>query len=133
MCNTINVYVQDHDLLSKNKIKRCGEVFVKNLTPKLLVRSGKQSIRSAYSLGAFRTPPVQTLYVEAHEPFLSSRRLNLSLNYVIKLNSCPSNPAYSCVFEPQNAKLYEISIRHSSPWPQDASAFGELWVGHRRT
>ena len=33
------------------------------------------------ALGAFRTSPVQSLYVEAHEPSLASRRLTLSLNY----------------------------------------------------
>ena len=35
--------------------------------------------------------------------------LKLSLNYVLKLKSVPENPAYSCVFEPQNTKLFEES------------------------
>ena len=47
--------------------------------------------------------------MDAHEPSLSSRHLKLSLNNVIKLNSCPTNPTYSCVFELQNAKLFEKS------------------------
>ena len=58
-------------------------------------------------LGAFRTSPAQSLYIEAHEPSLTTRRLKLSLNYVLKLKSQPENPAYSCVFEPQNTKLFE--------------------------
>ena len=29
------------------------------------------------------------------------------MNYVLKLNTCPDNPAYSCVFEPPNPKLFE--------------------------
>ena len=33
----------------------------------------------------------------------------LSMNYVLKLNTCPNNPAYSCVFEPPNSKLFEKS------------------------
>ena len=37
-----------------------------------------QGLRTA--LGAFRTPPAQSMYVEAHKLFL--RRLKLSLNYV---------------------------------------------------
>ena len=41
------------------------------------------------ALGAFRTSPTQSLYVEAYEPFLASRRLNLALNYVLKLKSLP--------------------------------------------
>ena len=59
--------------------------------------------------GAFRTSPAQRLYIEAHEPSLTTRRLKLSLNYVLKLKSLPENPAYSCVFEPENNKLFEES------------------------
>ena len=29
------------------------------------------------------------------------------MNYVLKLKTCPDNPAYSCVFEPPNSKLFE--------------------------
>ena len=66
-----------------------------------------QGLRIA--LGAFRTSPAQSLYIEAHEPSLITRRLKLSLNYVLKLKSLPENPAYSCVFEPENTKLFEES------------------------
>ena len=33
----------------------------------------------------------------------------MSMNYVLKLKTCPENPAYSCVFEPPNSKLFEKS------------------------
>ena len=66
-----------------------------------------QGLRIA--LGAFRTSPAQSLYIEAHEPSLTTRRLKLSLNYVLKLKSLPENPAYSCVFEPENTKLFEAA------------------------
>ena len=66
-----------------------------------------QGLRIA--LGAFRTSPAQSLYIEAHERSLTTRRLKLSLNYVLKLKSLPENPAYSCVFEPENTKLFEES------------------------
>ena len=33
----------------------------------------------------------------------------MSLNYVLKLKSLPENPACSCVFEPENTKLFEES------------------------
>ena len=49
-------------------------------------------------LGAFHTCPAQSLYIEAHEPSLTTRRLKLSLNYILKLKSLLENPAYSCVF-----------------------------------
>ena len=64
-----------------------------------------QGLRIA--LGAFRTSPAQSLYVEAHESSLTTRQVKLSLNYVLKLKSLPENPAYSCVFEPENTKLFE--------------------------
>jgi len=65
-----------------------------------------QGLRIA--LGAFRTS-AQSLYIEAREPSLTTRRLKLSLNYVLKLKSLPENPACSCVFEPENTKLFEES------------------------
>ena len=66
-----------------------------------------QGLRIA--LGAFCTSLAQSLYIEAHEPSLTTRRLKLSLNYVLKLKSLPEDPAYSCVFEPENTKLFEES------------------------
>ena len=66
-----------------------------------------QGLRIA--LGAFRTSPAQSLYIEAHEPSLTTHRLKLSLNYILKLKALPENPAYSCVFEPENTKLFEES------------------------
>jgi ribonuclease HI len=50
-------------------------------------------------LGAFRTTPISSLHVEANEPPLRLRREMLALQYMLKLRSNPSNPAYSCVFE----------------------------------
>ena len=49
-----------------------------------------QGLRIA--LGAFRTSPAQSLYIEAHEPSLTTCRLKLSLNYVLKLKS-PGKPS----------------------------------------
>ena len=67
------------------------------------------------ALGAFRTSPAQSLYVEVHEPKLASRRLELAINYVRKLKSLPENPAYSRVFEPENLKLFEESASKIPP------------------
>ena len=43
-------------------------------------------------LGAFRTSPVESLYVEAHEPSLSNRRMTLDLQYLMRLEKLPSHP-----------------------------------------
>ena len=66
-------------------------------------------------LGAFRTSPVKSLYVEAGEPSLHLRRLKLSLNYVIKLKSLPENPAYSCVLNPQYITKYAANPSVTPP------------------
>ena len=51
-----------------------------------------QGLRLA--LGAFRTSPVESLYVEAEEPSLYLRREKLTLRYAIRLAANPSNPAH---------------------------------------
>ena len=58
-----------------------------------------QGLRLA--LGAFRTSPVTSLYVEADEPSLTLRREKLSLQYAIRLAANPSNPAFKVTFSPQ--------------------------------
>ena len=59
------------------------------------------------SLGAFRSSPVESLYVEAHEPPLEILRDMLALQYVLKLKANPENPAYDVVFNPKHQKLYK--------------------------
>ena len=59
------------------------------------------------ALGAFRTSPVASLYVEADEPSLNSRREKLSLQYAIRLAASPSNPAHEVTFPPNYVDLYE--------------------------
>ena len=50
-------------------------------------------------LGAFKTSLVDSLYTEAHETPLQLWSENLALQDCIKLKSCPSNPAYDCIFQ----------------------------------
>ena len=68
-----------------------------------------QGLRLA--LGAFRTSPVESLYVEADEPSFYLRREKLALHYAIRLAVNPSNPAYNITFPPHISEdivnLYE--------------------------
>ena len=57
-----------------------------------------QGLRLA--LGAFRTSPVESLYVEAEEPSLYLRRETLALQYAIRLAANPSNPTFKVTFAP---------------------------------
>ena len=59
------------------------------------------------ALGAFRTSPVSSLYVEADAPSLWLRREKLSLQYAIRLAANPSNPAFEFIFQPQFQEYYE--------------------------
>ena len=58
-------------------------------------------------LGAFRTSPIQSLYVVANEPPLYLRFDKLCIQYALKLRSNPDNPAYDVVFSPQFYDLYD--------------------------
>ena len=68
-----------------------------------------QGLRLA--LGAFRTSPVQSLYVEAEEPSLYLRREKLALQYSIRIAANPSNPVHKVSFPPyiseEVVQLYE--------------------------
>ena len=59
------------------------------------------------ALGAFRTSPVVSLYVEADEPSLYLRREKLSLQYAIRLAANHSNPAPEVSFPPKYVERYE--------------------------
>ena len=43
-------------------------------------------------LGAFRISPVESFYVDAHEPSLGATRAKLSLQHASKVNSLPKHP-----------------------------------------
>jgi len=84
-------------------------------------KSYKQMLDSVrLALGAFRTSPVQSLYIEANELSLQNRRLKLSLQYAVKIKANKSNPAYSLVFNPQFTPLYESK-------PKSVRSFGNSY------
>ena len=64
-----------------------------------------QGIRQA--LGDFRTPPADSLLVEANEPSLNDRREKLSLQFASKLKSNRSNPTYNTVLRPNYFTLFQ--------------------------
>ena len=80
---------------------------------KMLNTIHHQGLRLA--LGAFRTSPVESLYVEAGELPLEQRRIKLSLQYITKLRSTPSNPAYDCIFRPNYEHKYLKNTKVTAP------------------
>nr|XP_042902786.1 uncharacterized protein LOC122270226 [Parasteatoda tepidariorum] len=69
------------------------------------------------SSGAFRTLPVESLYVLCSEPSLHFRRYKLSLDYYFKIKANPLHPLYSCVCHPQ-------LVTHFSSRPSYIPSFG---------
>ena len=67
-------------------------------------------------LGAFKTSPIDSLYVEANEPSLHLRRKKLSLQYATKLFANPSNPAFDCVFHACYQDLYNKKVTAIPPF-----------------
>ena len=61
-------------------------------------------------LGAFKTSPVESLYIEANEPSLANRRIKIGLQYATKLKAYPDNPAYGCVFDPQYEHIFQKHV-----------------------
>ena len=62
-------------------------------------------------LGAFRTFPVESLYVDAHEPCLSARHAKLSLQYASKIKSLPKHPTHDRVFDNKYMELFGLRIK----------------------
>ena len=72
------------------------------------------------ALGAFITSAVASLYVEADEPSLYSRREKLSLQCAIRLAANPSSPTHEVAFpqnyvkqKPKAIKSFGIRFHHS--------------------
>ena len=63
-----------------------------------------QSLRLC--LGAFRTSPIPSLYVEANDPPLYLRWQKLSVQYALKLKSNPFNPSTQTIFHPNYRHFY---------------------------
>ena len=81
-----------------------------------------QGLRIA--LCAFRTSPAQSLYIEAHEPSLTTRRLKWSLNYVLKLKSCQKTQPLVVFLNPKTPNYLK---NRSQRFHLLASAFFPTW------
>ena len=73
-----------------------------------------QGLRLA--MGAFRTSPIQSLYVLSQEPSLEKRRLKLALQFALKLKTNTSNPAHEYAFNCVNEELYDARPKSIRPF-----------------
>ena len=58
-------------------------------------------------LGAFKSSPKESLYVEANEPPLELRRLDLTMRYALKIKANQENPTHQSIYELNDNGLYE--------------------------
>ena len=58
-------------------------------------------------LGAFRTSPVESLYVDALKPCLGARRAKLSLQYASKIKSLLKHAVHNVVFDNKYMMLFD--------------------------
>ena len=58
-------------------------------------------------LGAYRTSPVVSLYVDAHEPCLGARHAKVYLQYASNIKSLPKHPTHDTVFDNKYMKLFD--------------------------
>ena len=85
-----------------------------------------QGLRLA--LGALRTSPVESLYVEAEEPSLYLRREKLALQYALRLAANPSNPTFKVTVAPHISQdlidLYDRKPKcHKVIWFKNCTTF----------
>ena len=70
---------------------------------------------SRLALGAFRTSPVQSLYVEANEPSINNRKIQLAMQYMVKLKTSVLKPAYNYVFKMCDESACEARLNYIRP------------------
>ena len=58
-------------------------------------------------LGAFKTSPVESLYVDTHEPCLGARRAKLSLQYASNIKSLPNHTTHDVAFDNKYMNLFD--------------------------
>ena len=64
----------------------------------------RQGIRLC--LGAFKSSPNESIYVEANEPPLELRRIELAMRYALKIHSNKDNPTYDSLFNLKYSHLH---------------------------
>merc|ERR1712045_977010 len=66
------------------------------------------------ALGAFKSSPIESLYVEANELPLSLRREELAMKYALKIKSNRNNPTYSSLFNIDEHKEKFIDVKENA-------------------
>ncbi|GFX24533.1 putative RNA-directed DNA polymerase from transposon X-element [Trichonephila clavipes] len=78
--------------------------------------------------GAFRTSPVQSLYVNCHQLPLDLRRRKLSLAYYFKILSVPSHPLQNVYMSTSMKRLYDARPKGTFSYSNLGIRHGSLYI-----
>ena len=103
-----------YDSLCRSKIEYGCQIYSSACSTKLKELDVVHNAGLRICSGAFKTSPVESIYVDTNELPLDLRREELGLRYMMKLKSCPENPA-SNVLKLGDSQKYE-GARSSKPF-----------------
>ena len=103
-----------YDSLCQSKIEYGCQLYSSACASKLKELDVVHNAGLRICSGAYRTSPVESIYVDTHELPLDLRREELGLRYLMKLKGSPSNPA-SNVLKQCNPLKFE-GVRSSKPF-----------------
>ena len=102
-----------YDSLCRSKLEYGCQIYSSACKTKLRELDVVHNMGLRICTGAFRTSPVESLYVDSNELPLDLRREELGLRYITRLKSSPKNPTFK-VFSDCNSQKF--GTRSSKPF-----------------
>ena len=100
-----------YDSLCRSKIDYACQIYSSACKTKLKEIDVLHNTGLRICTGAFRTSPVESLYVDSHELPLDLRREELGLRYTMRLKSSRENPAFAVLGECNSQKFGKLSSK----------------------
>ena len=102
-----------YDALCRSKLDYGSLIYSSACKTKLKELDAVHNMGLRICTGAFRTTPVESLYVDSHELPLDLRREELGLRYTMRLKSSRDNPAFKVLEE---CEINKFGPRASKPF-----------------
>ena len=103
-----------YDSLCRSKLEYACQIYSSACNSKLKELDAVHNLGLRICTGAFRTSPVESIYIDSDELPLDLRRQELGLRYIQRLKNNPQNPAYK-VFSSCNSRAFD-KPRSSKPF-----------------
>ena len=102
-----------YDTLCRSKLDYGCQIYSSACKTKLKELDVVHNMGIRICTGAFRTSPVESLYVDSNELPLDLRREELGLRYMTRIKSAPKNPTFKMLTECSSSKF---GARSSKPF-----------------